>query len=97
MKKKREDLSNKDISSIFKQAIDLIDKLDDNLEDLVEFSCNLKLLLRKIKNKVNSGVEKEEKPVKTLTPPGNKEILRLNDLIIVDANDLELLDGNEEI
>ncbi|MBN1800462.1 MAG: hypothetical protein JW891_03095 [Candidatus Lokiarchaeota archaeon] len=97
MKKKREDLSNKDISSIFKQAIDLIDKLDDNLEDLVEFSCNLKLLLRKIKNKVNSGVEKEEKTVKMLAPPINKEILSLNDLIIIDANDLELLDGSEEI
>ncbi|MFX1398036.1 MAG: hypothetical protein ACFFAS_13445 [Promethearchaeota archaeon] len=97
MKKKKENMSEKDISNIFKQAIDLIDKLDDNLEDLVEFSCNLKLLLRRIKNKVRSGGEiKEDPTMKELTPPIKNEIVSLKDLIIVDANDLELLEGNEE-
>ena len=97
MKKNKKNFSEKDLSDIFRQALDMIEKLDDNLEDLVEFSCNLKLLLRKVKNKMTSGIEKEAPRQAELTPPSKPKPISLDELIIVDADDLDLLDGSEEL
>jgi len=96
MKKNKKNFSEKDLSDIFRQALDMIEKLDDNLEDLVEFSCNLKLLLRKVKNKMTSGIEKEAPSRVELTPPEKPKSISLDELIIVDADDMDLLDGSEE-
>ena len=96
MKKNKKNFSEKDLSDIFRQALDMIEKLDDNLEDLVEFSCNLKLLLRKVKNKMTSGIEKEAPSRVELTPPTKPKPVSLDELIIVDADDMDLLDGSEE-
>lgn len=97
MKKNKKNFSEKDLSDIFRQALDMIEKLDDNLEDLVEFSCNLKLLLRKVKNKMTSGIEQEPSSKVELTPPSKPKPLSLDELIIVDADDMDLLDGSEEL
>ena len=97
MKKKKSNLSDKDISNIFLQALEMIEKLDDSLEDLVEFSCNLKLLLRKVKNKMNSGLSLKAPKSKEIKEPPKKEEVALDELLILDANDLDLLDGNEEL
>ena len=96
VKKKKINVPEKDLSNIFKSALEMIDKLDDNLEDLVEFSCNLKLLLRKIKNKMSAGIAKEIASVKDLPFPKKDEVT-LDELIIIDANDLDILDGTEEL
>jgi len=96
VKKKKINVPEKDLSNIFKSALEMIDKLDDNLEDLVEFSCNLKLLLRKIKNKMNSGIAKQVNPKEDMPAP-KKEEVTLDELIIIDANDLDFLDGTEEL
>ncbi len=96
MKKNKKNFSEKDLSDIFRQALDMIEKLDDNLEDLVEFSCNLKLLLRKVKNKMTSGIEKEAPNRVEITPPAKPKSISLDELIIVDADDMDLLDGSEE-
>ena len=97
MKKNKKNVSEKDLSDIFKQALDMIEKLDDNLEDLVEFSCNLKLLLRKVKNKMTSGIENESTSTIALTPPSKPKPVSLEELIILDADDMDLLDGSEEL
>ena len=97
MKKKKANVSDKDLSIIFKQALEMIEKLDDSLEDLVEFSCNLKLLLRKVKNKMNSGISKEAPKKTEVKAPPKQQPMSIDELVILDANDLDLLDGTEEL
>ena len=94
IKKKKDDKPEKDIEL----TIQVFEKIEDKFDDLVELTCNIRLLLRRAINKVKSGnsidsleiVDQEIKKV-------SDTVKDLSDLTMFDASDLELLDGSEEI
>ena len=94
IKKKKDDKPDKDIEL----TIQVFEKIEDKFDDLVELTCNIRLLLRRAINKVKSGnsidsleiVDQEMKKV-------SDQVKDLSDLTMFDAGDLELLDGSEEI
>lgn len=94
IKKKKDDIPENDLSI----AIEVFEKIEEKFDNLVELTCNIRLLLRRAINKVKSGssiesleiVDKEMKKV-------SDTVKDLSDLTMFDAGDLELLDGTEEI
>ena len=91
IRKKKNDISEN-------EALEVFEKIEDKFDDLVELTCNIRLLLRRAINKVKSGtsidsleiIDKEIKKV-------SDQVKDLSDLTMFDAGDLELLDGSEEI
>ena len=94
IKKKKDDIPEKELEI----AIQTFEKIEDKFDDLVELTCSIRLLLRRAINKVKSGnsiesleiVDKEMKKV-------SEKVKDLSDLTMFDAGDLELLDGTEEL
>jgi hypothetical protein len=94
IKKKKDDIPEKELEF----AIQTFEKIENKFDDLVELTCNIRLLLRKAINKVKAGtsiesleiVDKEMKKV-------SEKVKDLSDLTMFDAGDLELLDGSEEL
>ena len=92
--KKKNDSPDKDLSV----ALEVFEKIENNFDELVELTCNIRLQLRKAINKVKAGqsidslklVDKEMKKV-------SGKFKDLSDLTMIDASDLELLDGSEEL
>ena len=90
IKKKKNDVPEK--------ALEVFEKIESNFDELVELTCTIRLQLRRAINKVKAGssidslklVDKEMKKV-------SDKVKDLSDLTMIDANDLELLDGSEEI
>ena len=94
MKKKKDDVPEKELEF----AIQTFEKIENKFDDLVELTCNIRLLLRKAINKVKSGssvnsLEIVDKEMKKVT----EKVKDLSELTMFDAGDLELLDGSEEI
>ena len=93
IKKKKDDIPEKELEI----AIQTFEKIENKFDDLVELTCNIRLLLRRAINKVKSGnsiesleiVDKEMKKV-------SEKVKDLSNLTMFDAGDLELLDGSEE-
>ncbi len=81
-----------------KLALEIFEKIENKFDDLVELTCTIRLLLRRAINKVKTGssiealdvVEKEMKKV-------SDTVKDLSNLTMLDAGDLELLDGSENI
>ena len=93
IKKKKDDIPDKDLSI----AIEVFEKIEDKFDNLVELTCNIRLLLRRAINKVKSGVsidslEIVDKEIKKVSD----KVKNLSELTMLDARDLELLDGSEE-
>ena len=94
IKKKKDDIPEKDLFV----ALETFEKIENKFDDLVELTCNIRLLLRRAINKVKSGssidsleiIDEEMKKV-------SEKVKDLSDLTMFDASDLELLDGSEEI
>ena len=87
IKKKKDDIPEKDLFV----ALETFEKIENKFDDLVELTCNIRLLLRRAINKVKSGssidsleiIDEEMKKV-------SEKVKDLSDLTMFDASDLEL-------